>query len=260
VRFSAKVARAVCARVAAGESQVSICADPAMPSRSTVLRWAKAAPTFAAALAKAKAASGRKAKGYPSGYCAATAHEVFERLCEGEGLLSISRDPAMPSLSTFHYWRRQFAEFRAALETARAIQAERFCDLGWEIAEGVTPKTAHATRVKLAQLRWTAAVLAPRKYGKFRVQDPPGEATVQAICVRHFQVELREDGARRVVGYWPNPDTGKVEREPAGEFEGGFTIAERRYLEFKAGLDAHLRGEGAARPARAPEADDEQWL
>lgn len=255
--FSAKVARAVCARVAAGESQVSICADPAMPSRATVLRWAKRLPTFAAALARAKAVSGRKAKGYPSGFCAATAHEVFERMCEGEGLLSISRDPAMPSLSTLYYWRRQFPDFRLAVETARAIQAERFCDLGWEIAEAATPETAHATRVKLGQLRWTAAVLAPRAYGKFKVQDPPGESTVQTICIRHFAVEMREDGARRVVAYRPNPSTGKVEREPAGEFEGGFTMEEQRYLTFTAEVKAFREAEAPPPPTREV---DEQWL
>lgn len=260
VKFSLKVARAVCARVAAGESQVSICSDPDMPSRASVLRWSKERPKFAADLAKAKAVGGRKANGYPSTYCAATAHEIFERMCEGEGVNSICRDPAMPAFSTVYYWRRQFPEFREAMETARKIQAERLCDLGWEIAEGVTPETAHATRVKLGQLRWTAAVLAPRTYGRFRVQDPPGETTVQAVCVRHFKVEMREDGARRVVAYWPNPDTGKVEREPAGEFEGGFTIAERRYLDLKAELEAHGRGERATRPAGEPEADDEAWL
>jgi hypothetical protein len=261
VRFSLEVARAVCARVAAGESQVSICAEAGMPSRSTVFCWARDRPTFAKALAKAKAVGGRKANGQPSSYCAATAHEIFERMCEGETVVSICRDPAMPSFSTIYYWRRQFADFRAAMETARKIQAERFCDLGWEIAEGVTPETAFATRVKLAQLRWTASVLAPRDYGRFKVQEPPQETTVQTICIRSFAVELREDGARRVVAYRPNPTTGKVEREPAGDWERpGFTIEEARYLKLKGELAAHLQGERAARPAPEPSEDDEQWL
>jgi hypothetical protein len=51
---------------------------------------------------------------------------------------------------------------------ARRIQAERFCDLGWDIACEVTPETAFATKVKLEQLRWTAASMAPKRYGRFR--------------------------------------------------------------------------------------------
>jgi hypothetical protein len=38
VRFSAKLARAICERIAAGETQLAICADPGMPSRNTLRR------------------------------------------------------------------------------------------------------------------------------------------------------------------------------------------------------------------------------
>ena len=75
-------------------------------------------------------------------------------------------------------------------------------------------------------------------------------------------VELREDGARRVVAYRPNPTTGKVEREPAGDWDRpGFTIEEARYLKLKAEMAAWQAEErAAARPAAEPDEDDEQWL
>lgn len=195
VRFSLEVARAVCARVASGESQVSICGDPSMPSRASVLRWSKERPKFAKALAKAKAVGGRKANGYPSTYCAATAHEIFERMCEGEGINSICRDPGMPAFSTVYYWRRQFGDFRELMATARQIQAERFCDLGWEIACEITPETAYATHVKLGQLRWTAAALAPRRYGRIKPvegEDAAASGTGLTVVLKRYS-ELTDE-------------------------------------------------------------------
>jgi hypothetical protein len=215
-----------------------------MPSRASVLRWSKERPKFAKDLAKAKAVGGRKASGYPSTYCAATAHEIFERMCEGEGVLSICRDPAMPSFSTVYYWRKQFADFRELMETARKIQAERFCDLGWEIADAVTPETAYATQVKLAQLRWTAGVMAPWAF-RLKMVEPPGEQPVQSLLIRRFEIETRADGARRVVAYCPNPRTGLPERDSEGQW-------------------VLPRAADPAEPppprVHEPRADDAQWL
>lgn len=217
VRFSAKVARAVCRRVAAGETQLSISADPAMPSRVTLWRWAKEIPPFARALARAKAVGGRVGGGPGGKYCEATAAEIYDRLCEGESILAICRDPAMPSFSTVYAWRRARPEFAELMTRAREVQAERFFALGWEIAEAVTPETAHATRVKLTQLRWTAGRLAPAKYGATRAVEPdmPPEPPV-TIVQRSFRLQTRADGAQRVVGSWPCPDTGLPIAEPRG--------------------------------------------
>ena len=173
MRFTAELGRAICARVASGESQVAICAEAGMPSRATLWRWTQAMPKFAAELQAAREAGGvARANGRLSTFCQATADEIFRRLCEGESLVAICADPAMPCFSTVYYWRRQFPEFAEAMRAAREIQGERFCDLGWEIASGVTPETAYATHVKLAHLRWTAGVLAPRRYGRLKPQEP----------------------------------------------------------------------------------------
>jgi hypothetical protein len=122
--------------------------------------------------------------------------------------VAVCRDPAMPGFSTVYRWRRTFADFGKALAEAREVQAERLCDLGLEVAEGVTPATAHATAVRLVQMRWTAGVLSPRRYGRFRPVEADLPAQVQTVLLRHFTIERHpETGQRRVVGYTPDPST-----------------------------------------------------
>lgn len=214
VRYSRAVADAICAAVAAGESQVALCARPGMPSRPTLRLWTQKHPEFAEAFARARAEGGvAQANGRASSYNEAQAGEIYARLCEGESLSSICEDPAMPAFSTVYAWRRRHADFEAMLRTAREVQAERFCDLGWEIAQGVTPKTAKAVAVQLGQLRWTAAVLAPKRYGRLKPLDADVPRPVTTVLIRTFRAEPGPDGTMRVVSYAPDPETGEVVRE-----------------------------------------------
>jgi hypothetical protein len=201
--------------VASGESLGVICAEARMPHRATVARWAAEKPRFAADLLAARTAGGRLARSRQlSSYDPATAHEICERLCEGESLVDVCRDPAMPSFGTVYRWRRSFADFAEMIREAREVQAERFCDLGWDIACAVTPETAHATRVKLTQLRWTAGVMAPRRYGKTKAIESEAEEEPLTVLIRTFRIETRaSDGAQRVVGFQPNSETGQPERD-----------------------------------------------
>ena len=61
VRLSAALARAICAPLMAGESQVAICAEPGMPSRGTLTRWARERRAFGEG-AGAGASPGRAAR------------------------------------------------------------------------------------------------------------------------------------------------------------------------------------------------------
>ena len=123
-------------------------------------------------------------------YCEATAQEVFVRMCEGESLTAICEDPQMPAMTTVWKWRRDNSEFDGAIRLARECQAQRLCDRGMEIADAVTPETAYATRVRLSQLRWTAASLAPRRFGRLKSVDPEagadGEGGGLTVIVRRF--------------------------------------------------------------------------
>jgi hypothetical protein len=130
-------------------------------------------------------------------------------------LTKIGADPAMPCLSTLMRWRRFHREFEQLVALGKQVQAERFCDAGWEMAMAATPETAYLTHVRLGQLRWMAGVMAPRT---FRIKPVEPEAAREAltVLVRTFGSEVdQETGERRVVAYRPNPETGRVEREDA---------------------------------------------
>jgi hypothetical protein len=221
VRYSLPVVRAFLARVASGEPQAQICRDPAMPGLGGVAHWVKTRPRFAARLAAARVESGHVGGGSASTYCPVTAQAIFRRLCEGESVTGICRDPTMPCFSTVYLWRKNFPEFGEAMRIAREVQAERFCDEGWEMATAATPKTAFLTQVQLTQLRWMMGHMAPRAWGKTK----PLEADVtplasaqagpkrQILLIKEFKVEEREDGCYRVVAFVPDPKTGLLVRD-----------------------------------------------
>ena len=52
--YSPKLADRICARLANGESLRTICADPSMPDKATVLRWADRNPEFRGRYARAR--------------------------------------------------------------------------------------------------------------------------------------------------------------------------------------------------------------
>lgn len=239
VRFSARLARALCVRIAAGETQVAICGDPAMPSRATLGRWAREIPAFAKIFAHAKAL-GARGGGGNSTYCPVTAHEVVTRVAEGETLTSIAADPAMPSMGSLFYWRKAHPEFAEDLRIAREALAERFSDLGWRMAQEATPQTAHLTRVRLGQLRWSAAILSPRTHGKLKATEPPRPPEVTTLLFKHFDVETHpETGHRRVVGWCADPDTMRPVRTSEGPWtEPVDPIAKAAAIEEAAALRA----------------------
>jgi hypothetical protein len=215
VRWSEALGRRICARVAAGEVLYAVLRGEGMPSAQSVAVWARARADFAEALMEARRAGGRPARGGGGvwTYCEETAHAIFERLCEGESLTAIGRDPTMPSLSTIFYWRRRIPEFAETVRVAKEIQAERFCDLGWEMVEAATPETAYLTHVRLTQLRWMTGVMAPRVY-RLKPVEPAGAREEMKVLFRHFEIEVDpETGKKKVVAWCPNPETGEAERE-----------------------------------------------
>jgi hypothetical protein len=140
---------------------------------------------------------------------------VYDRLCEGESLTAICRDPTMPSMSTVFYWRRAFPDFNATIRTAREIQAERFCEMSWELAQAAEPETAYLTHVRLTHLRWMAGVMGPKAY-RLKPMEPEKPRERQTVLYRHFEIEVnKETGKRKVISWCPNPETGEAEREDA---------------------------------------------
>jgi hypothetical protein len=126
----------------------------------------------------------------------------------------------MPSLATIFYWRRRIPEFDEMVVMGKEIQAERMCDLGWEMAQAATPETAYVTHVQMSQLRWMTGVMAPKVY-RFKPVEPTKPREVQTVLFRHFAIEVDpETGERKVVAFCPNPETGEAEREDAPGWRG----------------------------------------
>jgi hypothetical protein len=226
VFYTRDLGQAIARRVGLGETVQAICAEPGMPDRKSVTTWAKVHPEFGAALHRARLMAGwdPQTGERVTKYTEETAQEIFARMCDGETLTSICADPAMPGASTVARWRLRWPEFGDALRVAREVQAERLCDLGWEMAQGVTRETATAVRVTLGQLRWQAGKLAPRRYGQVRATESEfaaeslaamaavAAAAAPVIVAKRFRIETREDGATRVVAFAPDPETGEVVR------------------------------------------------
>lgn len=215
VRYSPELAVKLCKRLARGELLYHIARTRGMPTAEAISKWAKEKPDFAAALLEARRAGGRPAgrRGPAFTYSEEVADEIFERLCEGESLTRIGRDPTMPSLSTIFYWRRRIPDFESKVQLGMRVRAERVADDGWEMALAATPETAYLTGVQLGHLRWLVGVMAPRVFRLKTVEPEAGPKVVKTLF-RHFEVEVdKETGERKVVSWCPNPETGKVERE-----------------------------------------------
>jgi hypothetical protein len=209
------MAQAVCARLAAGETLTAVCADPAMPSKPTLAKWAVQRPAFAAALAEARtaargraeravssrlrkrlarlAARGRADPGPPSAYSDGVAETICRRIAHGEALSDICRDPELPSHVTVNAWMRREPAFAYMIGLAREQQAQLKLDLAWMIARDATPATLGVARLQIQTLRWQAARLAPRTLG----EGAP-------LPARHLIERIREDG----------PDSHHAQRNP----------------------------------------------
>jgi len=170
VKFSAELARRILRRVAQGEPLLAICAEPGMPTHGSVRNWAKTRKPFGRALALAREAA---AADDPAnvGFCPDTAREIFARLCEGEPLYHICRDPRMPGKSTVYRWRERNADFDRSIRLAREVWAETVAEESLEAARAVTPETAFATKVRLEHERWLVTARAPRRFGRVRPMD-----------------------------------------------------------------------------------------
>jgi len=264
VKFSARLARVLCARIAAGETLRAVCADPDMPNRGTVTRWAREQPRFARIYHRAKAAGAPpEGLGPNTTYCPVTAHEICARLAEGESLTAICDDPAMPAMWTVMHWQRRSADFADALTLARRTQAERLADAGWAMALAATPETAILTSVRLAQLRWTAAIKSPRTHGRLKPSEPPAPPPQpQVLLFKYFHAERDEaTGHMRMVTYVPDPATGRAVRTQEGPWQAPVDgAAKAADIERLSRERLARRAEASGRPAPSAKHDPEGWL
>lgn len=103
--------------------------------------------------------------GRPSSYSDEMAETICDRIAEGESLRRICARDGYPHMVTVMRWLERHPEFAAKYARAREMQADVMDDMILSVADGCTPETAAADRVKIAAYQWRAAKLAPKKYG-----------------------------------------------------------------------------------------------
>jgi hypothetical protein len=143
-----------------------------------------------------------KKMGRPSKYSDEVAHEICTRLGLGESLRKICRDDDMPSLASVMSWLTTKPDFLEQYTRAREIQAETQFDELVDIVDQppelnyVTDKNGELIEVKFdssyvawMKLRvdtrkWTAARMAPKKYGDHKPPEEKADQTVIDVGVR----------------------------------------------------------------------------
>jgi hypothetical protein len=133
-------------------------------------------------------------RGRPSHYSAEIADTICNRLAGGESLRAICADAGMPDRATVSRWLARYEEFRDQYGSAREWQAECLADEILEIARDssgdyvekhlpdgkvvlvVDHENIARARLRINALKWIAARMAPRKYGK-----PPTHPTMNAV-------------------------------------------------------------------------------
>lgn len=180
-------------RIEKGETMRDITYDPRMPAYCTVFQWVRVVPEFGAAYralrarqaeAYVKRVANRAAaeafwpahqakvlgkrwwrRGRRSSYTRAVGEAICTRLRQGETMMSINADPAMPSAKVVYTWMRKETEFRDMVTEARrewlawlAFEADREAD------EALAGARLGAVKRKVARIEARIGRLTPKHY------------------------------------------------------------------------------------------------
>jgi len=140
--------------------------------------------------------------GRPSKYSEEIANEICVRLGLGESLRKICLDEHIPSLATVMTWLSRKPDFLDQYARAREIQAETQFDQLIDIVDQppelsyVTGKNGEQIEVKFDSTyvawmklrvdtrKWTAARMAPKKYGEHKQAEQSQDMTLIDVNVR----------------------------------------------------------------------------
>ena len=140
--------------------------------------------------------------GRPSIYTEELAHEICVRLGLGESLRKICLDDGMPSLASVMSWLTKKPDFLEQYTRAREIQAETQFDELIDIVDQ-PPELSHITnnkgelvevkfdssyvawmKLRVDTRKWTAARMAPKKYGEHKQAEEQTDPTVIDVSVK----------------------------------------------------------------------------
>ena len=140
--------------------------------------------------------------GRPSLYTEELANEICVRLGLGESLRKICLDDGMPSLASVMSWLTKKPDFLEQYTRAREIQAETQFDELIDIVDQ-PPELSHITnnkgelvevkfdssyvawmKLRVDTRKWTAARMAPKKYGEHKQAEEQTDPTVIDVSVK----------------------------------------------------------------------------
>ena len=129
--------------------------------------------------------SPKRRRGRQSLYTLELAAYICEQVAAGRSLVSITREPSVPSYPTIMEWLKVNCDFEAMYRQAKEDQADTLADEIITIADSVKDAgPADSAKVNAARLRvdarkWVAAKLKPKVYGDRVEAALTGTVTVE---------------------------------------------------------------------------------
>lgn len=148
-------------------------------------------------MSEPKKKRGRPTRIYPD----STRDEIIELVGEGKSLVMICKREDMPTRKRVHEWIQKDENFRDRYARAKELCAEYHADLMLELSQSMVGKAlkgslpnagVYAVRAHLDTIKWAAAHLAPKKYGKNNVISLETSESKPAFSI-HFDDSKNPD-------------------------------------------------------------------
>ena len=138
--------------------------------------------------------------GRPTKYSLAIALQICERIADGESLVKICSDPAMPKKTAVYEWLLRHKEFADIYARAREDQADTLADeihaIADELPQQIVDEKGKTSRYDSAYVqwqknrvdarKWVAAKLKPKKYSDRITHQGDNEADSINVNVNIF--------------------------------------------------------------------------
>ncbi len=152
--------------------------------------------------------------GRPSLYTKELADTVCQRLAAGESMRSVSRDEAMPAMSTLFKWIREIEEFSVQYDKAKVESADALVEDMLDIADNQAaqpllnkgeitivdgkiitvvdgPSVAHA-KLRVDTRKWAASKLKPKKYGERIINEHKGSIGLTDLTSNELDRKIQQ--------------------------------------------------------------------
>lgn len=133
----------------------------------------------------------QRSVGRPSTYSDEIADIICERMINGESLVKICKDEAMPSRASVYRWFEARPDFETRCARAREGLADFLVDEIEELADATTEANVQSMKVKISTKQWRAMKMAPRIYGD-RTRTELTGADGGAIQVKATTIDARQ--------------------------------------------------------------------